>query len=344
MEAQPHLEEPEKRLKKNKPRSKRCFTAWAAIGLLLITWISLLVGFSYLWLKNRDEIKNYQNQQSSLQTQILKNQAENNTLQQRVKQLENFIEQKFSSHDNRILLSNAHHLIQLAQYNLIYFHDINTALSALTLANNQLGSIMSSDIQFEKLRQLLSQYLIRLKELPSTDLTAVFNQIDTLKKQVSRLPLLPSKNSLLVPSTESKANNTSEKKWQHKLRDSLNSFRQLIVIRRLNKPIEPLLPEIEQHYLQQNLHLLLQQVQWAFIHHETMIYQMSLQEFQTVIMEHFSTDSPLTQTVLQTINQLKQINLQSPFLDLNPLLEIIATIEKTQNTTFAVTANQKESS
>ncbi len=342
MEAQPNLKETEKKLNTKPLRSKSCLTAWCSVGLLIITWLGLLLGLSYFWIKNNEQFKSYQSQASSLQTQLLKNQVESKNLQQHISQLEDFIEQKFATNNNSILLANANQLIQLAQYNLVYFHDINNALSALTLANNQLNLIISPDIRLENLRQLLIHYLTRLKALPPIDSAAVLNQIETLKKQISQLPLLSAKNISSIPPTDT-THNASEKKWMYRLRDSLNSFRQLITIRRLNKPIEPLLPEIEQRYLQQNVHLLLQQTQWAFIHHEMAIYHTSLQEVQTTILNYFSTDSSLAKTVMQTVNQLKQIDLQASLLDFNPLLKIITAIKKNPiNTAPAVTVNQKE--
>ncbi len=351
MESQPtpNLEETEIKTKtqKNKPlRSKSCSIAWCAIGLLLITWVGLFLGLSFFWLKNKERLSEYQRQLSTIQTQISQNQADGKNLQQHIAQLQNFIEQKFSANDNAILLANVKQLIQLAQYNLVYFHDTDNALSALTLADKQLGTIISPDIRLENLHQLLTQYLTRLKALPHIDLATTLGQIQTLKAQITQLPLLTISNSATAK-PDVTTSNSSENKWIRMLQNSLNSFRQLIVIRRLNKPIEPLLPEKEQQYLQHNLILLLQQAQWALIHHEATIYQSSLQEIQENIKDHFASGSPITQTAIQNIEQLKQIDLQTPSLDLNPLLEAISIIKKTPtntNVTPVVTANQKEPS
>ncbi len=155
---------------------------------------------------------------------------------------------------------------------------------------------------------------------------------------------MPNSNSSKPPTLEAATNNLQENKWARALKNSLDSFRLLIIIRRLNRPIEPLLPETEQQYLQHNLLLLLQQAQWALIHREPTIYQSSLQEIQENIKEHFATNSIDTQTVLQSINQLKQINLQIPSLDLNPLLETISIMKKTPSTanaTSVISVNPK---
>ncbi|WP_342219945.1 uroporphyrinogen-III C-methyltransferase [Rickettsiella endosymbiont of Miltochrista miniata] len=349
MESQPtpNLEEAEVKVKKNKPlRSKSCFTAWCAIGLLFITWTGLFLGLGFFWLKNRGDLNEYHRQLSAIQTQISQSQTDNKNLQQHISQLQNFIEQKFSANDNAILLANINQLIQLAQYNLVYFHDTDNALSALSLADKQLSTIISPDVRLENLHQLLTQYLTNLKALPHIDLTAILAQLQTLKAQITQLPLLATSNST-TPNPKATVGSSSENKWVSMLKNSLDSFRQLVVIRRLNKPIEPLLPEREQQYLQHNLILLLQQAQWALIHHEAIIYQSSLQEIQENIKDHFAGNSPITKTVMQSITQLQQIELQTPSLDLNPLLEAISIIKKTpinSNTTPVVTANQKEPS
>lgn len=351
MESQPTsiIEQTEKEENKKRPSlSKSCFVAWLAIGLLLVTLMGLFLGLSYFWFKDRERLNDYQSQLSTLQTQISQNLANDKDRQQQLLQLQNFVEQKFSSTDNAILLANVKQLIQLAQYNLVYFHDTDNALSALTLADQQLGTIVSPDIRLENLHQLLTQYLTNLKAFPHIDLTTILAQLQSLKLQITQLPLLPSSNSSSkLPTPESSTNNLQENKWAHALKNSLDSFRQLIIIRRLNKPLEPLLPEAEQHYLQHNLLLLLQQAQWALIHHEPNIYQSSLQEIQENIKDHFATNSLDTQKILQAINQLKLINLQIPSVDLNPLLEAILIMKKTHSTTNAtsvISANPKEPS
>lgn len=348
MESQPTPLLEEKENKKSQPlHSKSCFLAWFAIVLLLITWVGIFLGLSYFWTHKNEQLNEYKNQLSILQTQISQNQINDKNRQQQILQLQNFIEQKFSSNDNAILLANVNQLIQLAKYNLEYFHDIDNAASALMLADQQLSTIISPDIRLENLHQLLTQYLTNLKALPHIDLPTILAQLQFLKLQITQLPLLPTLNSPMPPNSKVVNSNLMENKWLRSLKNSFNSFRQLIIIRRLNKPIEPLLPETEQQYLQHNLLLLLQQTQWALIHHEPTIYQSSLQEIQENLKDHFATNSSSTQTVLQTITQLKQVNLQTPALDLNPLLEAISNMKKTPsniNANPVISGNPKESS
>ena len=103
------------------------------------------------------------------------------------------------------------------------------------------------------------------------------------------------------------------------------------------------MPEAELQYLQHNLQLLLQQAQWALLHDEPAIYQSSLQQFQESVQTNFASDSVITQTIMQTINQLKKIDFPTFPLNLNAILEVLYTIKATPPTAMT-TANQKETS
>lgn len=319
---------------------KTCLVAWSAIGFLLITWLSLGLGLGFFLLKYKEQISQYHIQLSEIKTQLSIAQSKHEQVKKHIAQLQSFIQQKFSSNNNTVFLDNVSQLIQLAHYNLIYLHNTDSALQALTLANNQLAEIKSPDLRLEDLRRLLTSYIAKLKAFPRIDLMTALSRLHALQLQILELPLLTT--SLKVNPTT--ASNT-ESKWVRAIQDSLNSFRKLIVIRRLDKPIKPLLPEAEQQYLQLNLQLLLQQAQWALLHNEPAIYQSSLQQVQEAIQTNFVSDSTITQASLQGIEELKKIDLQTP-LDLSPILQIVTTTQKTpinlQPTTMPITVNQKE--
>jgi uroporphyrin-3 C-methyltransferase len=272
----------------------------------------------------------------------LKNQNNDEHLKNHISQLQNFITEKFSANNNIILLANVKQLTQLAHYNLTYLHNSDSALMALTFAQNQLDQIISSDFRLENLRGLVASSIASLKALPHIDIAATLAKLHDLQVKIPQLPLL----STAIPVTtitNATTNGPEEKKWIGAIQDSFKSFRQLIVIRRLDKPIEPLLPEAELQYLQHNLQLLLQQAQWALLHDEPAIYQSSLQQFQESVQTNFASDSVITQTIMQTINQLKKIDFPTFPLNLNAILEVLYTIKATPPTAMT-TANQKETS
>jgi uroporphyrin-3 C-methyltransferase len=286
--------------KKNYRSHPKTRITWCAIGLLFILCLTSFFILGVLVLKNKDQLLEYQHQLSEIQTKVLKNQNNDEHLKNHISQLQNFITEKFSANNNIILLANVKQLTQLAHYNLTYLHNSDSALMALTFAQNQLDQIISSDFRLENLRGLVASSIASLKALPHIDIAATLAKLHDLQVKIPQLPLL----STAIPVTtitNATTNGPEEKKWIGAIQDSFKSFRQLIVISRLDKPIEPLLPEAELQYLQHNLQLLLQQAQWALLHDEPAIYQSSLQQFQESVQTNFASDSVITQTIMQTI-------------------------------------------
>lgn len=335
--------------KKDNRAHTKTYLAWCAISLLFILCLASFFVLGFLTLKNQGQLLEYQHQLTEMQTKILQNQNNDEQLQNHIIQLQGFITKKFSANNNRVLLANVKQLIQNAHYSLTYLHHSNSALMALTLAQNQLDQIISPDFRLEKLRGLVAGYIASLKTLPHIDLAATLAQLHDIQMQIPQLPLLSATTIPVATMTNATTTDSTEKKWIRTMQDNLKSFRQLIVIRHLNRPIEPLLPEAELQYLQHNLQLLLQQAQWALLHNESAIYQSSLQQFQQNLPANFVSDSAISQTMMQTIKQLQKIDLSTFSLDLNPILEALSAIEKTSTIkamppTSMTTVNQKETS
>lgn len=300
---------------------RRCIIAWSAIGLLLATWLCLLLAFAFFWKKNNDLRVNSTASLTQIQGQLSQN-------QKNLTQIQSVIQKNFTFNTNLIRLNEAKELVQLANYTLFYLRDQNSALFALNLANKQLAEISHSPASLETLRNLLTQSIAKLNALPHLDLSNTLAQLNSLKAQVAELPLL---STTLAPKeiANPQSHATPEKKWINAIQTSLHTFQQLIVVRHLDKPIEPLLPQIQQQYLQQNLQLLLQQAQWALLHHQQEIYQSSLQQTKAAIQQYYVEKSPAAQTIIQQIDELTKINLHVALPDLSPTLETIDSLIKT---------------
>lgn len=310
------------------PESKRCLIAWSAIGLLLATWLCLFLGLTFFWKKNNAVFANVTTRLTQIQEQLSQSQTKYQELQKNLIQIQAIIQKKISPNDSIVQMSEISQLIQLAHYNLIYLKDPNSALLALTLANKQLTELTNPPASLDTLHNLLKQNIASLNTLPHLDLSSILTQLNTLQTQIPQLSLLnttPRSNETVSPSPQT----TSEKKWLSAIQASLHSFQQLIVVRHLDKPIQPLLPQVQQQYLQHNLQLLLQQAQWALLHQQQAIYQTSLQQVKETIQQHFVENSPTSQAIIQKLNELEKINLQPSLPDLMPTLQAIHSIRQT---------------
>ncbi|WP_083827632.1 uroporphyrinogen-III C-methyltransferase [Rickettsiella massiliensis] len=188
--------------------------------------------------------------------------------------------------------------------------------------------------EVESLRRLLAETLAQLQATPSFDLTSTLAQLNTLQTQILALPLRTPhpeiKNTALNISPEKSSEMPSSATWIENLRHSLQSFKQLVVIRHLDQPLEPLLPEEQTQQtrlLQHHLQLYLQQTQWALLHANGAVYRVSLTTLQNLIQRYFDTNAQITQNTLNILEKLTKVTISLPKLDFDPILSAIETLE-----------------
>lgn len=313
---------------KSSARSPSCLMAGASMILLIITWLCLFLGFSMLTKRNAALLLQTKTQLVQVQQQLAQTKIHDQERQQQVTQLQHAVQKQFPLNDNRVRITLARQLIQLAHYNLIYLRDQHSALSALHLADQQLAELSIPSSAITSLRQQLAKNIARLNAVPDFDLSHVLDKLNALQTRVTQLPL---QSATLAPQNERDATdaNTLKPHWMKAIQTSLHHFQQLIVIQRLDAPIEPLLPLAQQQHLIQNIQLLLQEAQWALLHNQSVMYQTNLQRVQDMVQRYFVLNAAATQTVLHDLQELEQINLHVALPDLATSLAAIDSLSKT---------------
>lgn len=332
--------------KKTQP-PKKYFLFRFLSRLLVFISLGVLLGVLFMGWQIKQTLTTQQNRLSQSQTEYLQLQNDYQHFKQTfTKNQEHFAEQLFAE-QNTVHIKRIKQLIYLGYYNFLYLKNNSDAITALTLANQQLREITSYGSEVENLRRLLSEKLTQLQMLPVLDRTAILAQLNTLQTQVITLPLRTPhatvKNTSLNPSAENHVvTPPTSTSWLESLRDSLQHFKQLIVIRHVDQPIEPLLPEDQTRLLEQRLQLSLQQTQWALLHSDDSLYQLSLTTLQNEIQRYFDVQAHSTKNTLAMIDQLKKVSLSTSTLDFKPMLSAIDALENYFPTHSSVT--QSESS
>jgi uroporphyrin-III C-methyltransferase len=273
-------------------------------------------------------------QQTSLMQLEAKNlqlQMAQQNLKQTFSQTQQHIEEQLFAKQDSVRAHLIKPLLYLAYYSLFYLQDNPNAITALTVANQQLKDITTHGVEVENLRRLLTETLTQLQTTPALDLTAILAQLNTLQTQIMTLPLRtphPEINNTTQTIASEKSNETpASASWLENLRHSLQNFKQLVVIRHLDQPLEPLLPEEQTRLLQYHLQLSLQQTQWALLHTNATVYRTSLTTLQNLIERYFDTSAQVTQNTLNIIEQLTKVTISTPKLDFDPLLSALDALE-----------------
>lgn len=241
--------------------------------------------------------------------------------------------------DNDWMVLKARYYLQLAQINAHWGESLDATVTLLNNANILLSNLHQPQIL--SLRQAIASTISKIKAIPQADIAGVLSQLTAAQNAIPNLPL---KQNMLIPSNEqdkrkkNQASSTWKAQWQ-KTRDLLKD---VVIIRRHDKPIEPLLSEQEEMMLRTQLSMTLEKAQWAVMQKNEAIYQLALNQANEHIQKYFDVQTNSTQALLKTLNKLKPLPLTQQKPDLSPLLSLITDYINAQHAKRAMPAKQGE--
>lgn len=223
-------------------------------------------------------------------------------------------------------LAEVDYLVRLASYNLSYSQDAPAALALLQTADRRLAQL--NDPDFNQIRQQLANVIAPLQVIAKADIAGILAKLTALQQQVQELALITppdfNKNK-----TNAAANiNEPKTLWEKITAHGLDTLKSLVIIRRHQEPIEPLLDAEQFKYLRQNLQWQLQQAQWAVLHGKQALYQNSLQQAIVSVRTYFASENAQAATFIQNLTELQQIKIQPALPSLDAVLDAIAQVQR----------------
>jgi uroporphyrin-3 C-methyltransferase len=108
---------------------------------------------------------------------------------------------------------------------------------------------------------------------------------------------------------DNNAASSNQSGWKRGLQTSWQALQKIVVVRYHESGALPFMTPDQQLFLYQNVHAMISQSMWALLHGQTIIYQKSLQQTINWVKEYFLLDSPVTQAVLNELNELQKIDI-----------------------------------
>ncbi len=301
-------------------------TAIIALIISLLTALALIAFYSQVSSTLKEVT-------TSLQAQTTQNQMQNQQLSDAVTELQTQMQQqKIALTDIQQLstgnvsiwrFAEAKYLVQLANYHLTFTRDVPAALALLQTAEQRVASL--NDPTLLPIRQLIANNIVELQAVPKIDLAGLLTRITALQVETTRLPAIGLPSTEPVPE-ENQPENLAHSPLHKAIHDSWVTLQKIVVIRRQDQQIEPLLSPEQQTYLQQNLQLILQQAQWAALRGQEDVYQNSLTQAEKWVDHYFAGNLPATQAFIVAIDELKKTNVEPALPDLAPLARAIQQI------------------
>lgn len=227
------------------------------------------------------------------------------------------------------LLAEVEYLLRLANQRLMLERDWNGALSLLTAADNVL--IETRNPRYNPVRAQISREIQALRAVPSIDRTGTIYKLQTLQEVITDLQWLPQQyQPQTTPSTTANTAPAAASSgdlqwswdqlsipmlqkmavqwWQQAKQSVSDNIRSLIRVRRLEDDLPAPLSPNQQYYLQQNMHLMLEQAQVALLREQTALFQQSIKRVHNWVKQFVMLESDQSRAVLATLTDLQQWN------------------------------------
>lgn len=228
------------------------------------------------------------------------------------------------------LLAEAEYLLRMANQRLQLERDWEGALSMLQAADNVLTETRNP--RLNPVRATLAKEMLVLRTAPAIDLTGAVLRVQALQEQITRLPWIPDRLIAEQPATEAEvpaADGNETWYWQLWNRVS-NSLQGMIRIRERSAPVAaPLTPD-QQYYLQQNMHLMLEQAQVALLRQQAELYQHSLKRVGGWLQDYLIVDDERTRAASNALQELQQWNVAPALPDISRSLQQLQTLVEQQ--------------
>lgn len=262
-------------------------------------------GISQIKLDSDEQQKNL----STVQTQLQKLQTQNNAIQK------------------ELVLSEAAHLIRLANWQLTLANNLPIAVKLLQTADKQLAEL--SDQSLISTRQMLNSQISTLESISKVDTAGLIMRLNTLNQQINLLPL-PVNNVVPQSNASEIKNDTTLPLWRKALNTALDALRSAVVIRKHEQASKLLPSDNELILLRENIQFQLMQAQWAVLNQQVEIYQTSIKQTMQWISQYFQGDASITQQVLTNLAELSKISIKPNIPDISSALESLEKSLQTQ--------------
>lgn len=228
--------------------------------------------------------------------------------------------QELSKNRDDWVLSEVAEVLATANQQLELAGNVQGALIALDNVDKSLARMDKS--QFTAVRRAIANDQAKLKAVPDIDVTGIAIRIDNALVQVDDLPLLLDLktgeviNADKPLTTEAPVEPSDTSTWSklkvsagELAREAWSNLRDLIYVRRVDKPDALLLSPSQAYFIRENVKLRLLSARLALLSRNEFVFKNDLSTVQDIISKYFDPQDKQVQSVQATIKQVQQNNL-----------------------------------
>lgn len=318
-----------KKPKSNNTKAAKPSSALAITALLLV--IISLIGIGGLGLKGFEllqqvadlkQLQQESNQQKeALVSQLKDVQSTSAVLTKQLKHNGERLAQLPGADRNDWLLAEAEYLLRLANQRLNLEKDWQGSIAILTSADSVLAETQNPLLN--GVRQALANELQQLRAVPAVDMTGAVARLQAIQNQISDLEWMPRTLPEVVAVVEEKEQEEEPNAWQKFVAKAWAGLGVIVRVREHDKELPaPLTPD-QHYYLQQNMHLMLEQAQVALVRQQDALYKQSIQRTQDWLNEFVMIETAQSTAVKETLIELQNWNVSPEFPEISGSLTLL---------------------
>lgn len=225
------------------------------------------------------------------------------------------------------LLAEAEYLLRVANQRLLIEKDIRGALAALEAGDDVLNE--SDDIGVFPVRQQLAKEILALKGIADVDRTGLYLTLEAAIDSVNRLTddaLVHERAPGFVTRADEALGDEAggepgvlSQGWSR----VKSTLADVIVVRRLDEPVKPLLSPDQSAYARLNLQLMLEEAEMAVLRAHQELFQRALTKAGTAIDDWYDNTNPQVAALTQTLDELQDRNIDPDLPDISRSLELL---------------------
>ncbi len=235
------------------------------------------------------------------------------------------MQREFSGDRSEWALSETEQLLIIANHRLQLARDIDTTITALRTADQQLVAL--ADPKLLPVRKAITEEIAALGSLERIDVPGIALRLGNLAETIADLPITLREERKNVQSGAEPQNGEGAGEQQPGFARQLwNDIRSHMRIRSDVENYKPLLPPDQSYFLRENLRLLLYGAQMALLVSDTATYQQNLDTARTWIKQYFDTNSQAVSRILEELDRLHATAITVALPDISASLETLRQI------------------
>jgi uncharacterized protein HemX len=246
------------------------------------------------------------------------------------------IQRQLSRTRGDVLVADAEYLLSVANQKLHLVGDVKAVLAAMEAADQRLHD--SGDPGVFPVREALAEEINLLKKMTPPDIVGLSAKILALEAKIREIPLLlPHSATAQEPALKPRvakeepvpeAETSEADEPESGLDAAIESLKDLVTIRRTDKPIQTILIPEEVEGLRQILLLKLEMSRASLLRGDEAMYRENLTSARVFLSENFDSEAEATRDAITQINLFIEQPIRVPMPDISKSLSLIRDIER----------------